>query len=267
MALAATGDPLPGIDVLVRCKGGPTIWKPGPRGIAPALNFGGPELSALSIDQLYPGSGPFSGTVELTDDLSQPLGRLEMFEGPTADTIDIELVALQLNSIDPVTIQDQFGEDAIFDVHVTISGTGQFYTSSSPDRLIIDALLDVSYQIDFIHAGGAGSGGATINTASFLTSLDPIPWYDEDIWGNPTPFFPGYDGGLDLHPLEMVSSAEDFGLTMYSVVGPFGTLAGDGNTDGVVDGLDYLLWAAHFDDDPALEGTRTPDIHGVNVAL
>ncbi|MEZ6073109.1 MAG: dockerin type I domain-containing protein [Pirellulales bacterium] len=26
---------------------------------------------------------------------------------------------------------------------------------------------------------------------------------------------------------------------------------GDGNTDGVVDGLDYLIWAEHFDEDPS----------------
>ncbi|MEZ6072787.1 MAG: choice-of-anchor Q domain-containing protein [Pirellulales bacterium] len=32
----------------------------------------------------------------------------------------------------------------------------------------------------------------------------------------------------------------------------------DGNLDGVVDGLDYLIWATHFDDDPALDPPGAP---------
>jgi hypothetical protein len=30
-------------------------------------------------------------------------------------------------------------------------------------------------------------------------------------------------------------------------------LSGDGNLDNVVDGLDYLVWAAHYGDDPTLD--------------
>ncbi|MCA9100001.1 MAG: hypothetical protein KDA63_02560, partial [Planctomycetales bacterium] len=47
----------------------------------------------------------------------------------------------------------------------------------------------------------------------------------------------------------------DMGAFEYASVPP---LAGDGNLDQAVDGLDYLLWAEHFGDDPTLDPPGAP---------
>jgi hypothetical protein len=42
-------------------------------------------------------------------------------------------------------------------------------------------------------------------------------------------------------------------------IGAYELLLADGNLDGQVDGLDYLLWAANFGDDPADDPPGTPE--------
>ena len=55
--LAATGDPLPGVDILVKKK---------PPDRKTRLSFGGPDVAELPAGFFGPGSDPFTGEVPLT---------------------------------------------------------------------------------------------------------------------------------------------------------------------------------------------------------
>ncbi|MEZ6072924.1 MAG: hypothetical protein R3C10_22335 [Pirellulales bacterium] len=47
-------------------------------------------------------------------------------------------------------------------------------------------------------------------------------------------------------------------IGLSSDIGAFELLSGDGNLDGVVDGLDYLNWVGYFDDGPAEDPPGLP---------
>ena len=83
---------------------------------------------------------------------------------------------------------------------------------------------------------------------------DPGTFWELPGVGNPTTGFPTVfldimmvypDGGEEFFPLWVATS----GTTVIVTVEP--TLPGDGNGDGWVDGLDYLLWAANYNEDPS----------------
>ena len=57
--------------------------------------------------------------------------------------------------------------------------------------------------------------------------------------------------------------AATLGIDNVRLVAPL--LPGDGNLDGVVDGLDYLLWASTFGDDPAADPPGAPENGDYNV--
>jgi hypothetical protein len=91
-----------------------------------SITFGSPDLPPIPADFFGPGSDPFEGQVALKGvKLSPELGdadtiiqRLEepiMPEVPSSATIPIELVGLQLKSVEPIYIPP----DSFFDVSVT----------------------------------------------------------------------------------------------------------------------------------------------------
>jgi hypothetical protein len=118
--------------------------------------------------------------------------------------------------------------------------------------------------------------GAMISGANNITGVDPMlgPLADN---GGPTmthallPGSPAIDAGdpgfvappyLDQRGYYRVVDG-DGDMTARIDIGAFEFASivakpGDGNLDGVVDGLDYLLWAVHFADDPALDPPGAP---------
>ncbi|MEZ6073502.1 MAG: hypothetical protein R3C10_25305 [Pirellulales bacterium] len=135
---------------------------------------------------------------------------------------------------------------------------GQFLTTAlSPGgNYLLSAALLQSQRPDVDHAGGYQvilADGVDLTTSRILGSLEPTT--DANEWETRTLSFtaPADAGSLPLLLLMAYSASEDEysytgidGLVLRTALSP-----GDANGDGVVNGLDYLVWAENFNGEPA----------------
>ena len=174
-------------------------------------------VTPIPADFFWPGSDPFDGDVFFegaTGGIDTVVRRLD----PTIDldppikmdTIDIELVALHLTSIDPITVIIPGPTLTQWDVEVELSVVpaplGQMeITKTHPNGGTFSA--DFSVQPRFTFTGLAAPFDVRVldtgleATPPLLFQLidpNPAPWND-DI-PNSDDFVPGFDG-IDLYPL------------------------------------------------------------------
>ncbi|MEZ6071165.1 MAG: choice-of-anchor Q domain-containing protein [Pirellulales bacterium] len=103
------------------------------------------------------------------------------------------------------------------------------------------------------------NGGPVLPDGSVVLTHAPLPGSPLIDAGDPSVVAPAYtdqrgyyrvvDGDGDT------TARIDIGAVEYGSVAP---LAGDGNLDMTVDGEDYLLWAGHFENDPAEDPPGAP---------
>ncbi len=164
-------------------------------------NTGGPELGIPPIPAGFfgPGSLPFSGDVPLqgvpldpgssdVDTIVRRLGPASLPGIPSSATVPIELIELQLTSIQPIPVGDVF-----FDVFVTVDpnqpSTGQMtITRNALEGGTFTSQLNVHPRISFIQVGGGPELVLPVPGPIVLeNTLTPHPWCFE----SPTGGVPG----------------------------------------------------------------------------
>lgn len=157
-----------------------------------------PSIPPIPAGFFDPGSLPFEGTVQLrgvpldpassdTDTIVRRLAPADLPDVPSGATIPIEMVAMQLQSIQPIFIEisPDFPADSFFDVYVTIvqdqPSTGQMTISrNSAEGGVFTSQLNVHPRISFIPVGG-GPEFVLPNPGPIVleNTLNPHPWcYD-----------------------------------------------------------------------------------------
>lgn len=230
--LAATGDPLPGVDILVKKK---------PSDKKSTVHFGQPDFPGIPADFFGPGSDPFTGDVDLKgmctvsgcsdcdNDCDGPHSHTDFTEGASPETIEIEMVPLTLRSVDPITVNVN-GEPTLFDVRIVLSGdaaatetpfTGQFTmpagTVLAPgvSTFIVDSFFDVWCSIEFFAAGTNSLVGSVLTVAVHMVLQDIDLPVTRDTEGA-QPVVMGYDGTL-VQPFLYRSDGGGFDLGLESV--------------------------------------------------
>lgn len=177
--------------------------------------FGG-DIPPIPADFFGPGSEPFTGEVKLRgvpldpseSDVDTVVKRLEPAvlpgNGATA-TIDIQLVALSLKSIEPIQVGDSF-----FDVFVGVA----LHNATIPGRMtllrasdqggIFHSQLPVSAEIHFVEVGGGPEFVLRGPTLNLVGPPNGHPWTYEPIDGavpgaGPN-FFPVRNPLREQHP-------------------------------------------------------------------
>ncbi len=156
--------------------------------------------TSIPPDFFGTGSDPFFGTInvmgaiidgELKGTADTIIERLQAAElpstGPFEDTIDIELVALSLQSSAPITVSFfQGGISELWDVDVrlspTVGSSGQMTIRRSNGTATdgtFDVMVDVIPELVFIRQSDGAElflDAATFELGPFLLSADNVPW-------------------------------------------------------------------------------------------
>ncbi len=174
---AATGDPLPGIDVLIKRK---------PSQKPTRAVFGTPDLPALPAGFFFSGSPAFSGDVffEWVDPTNDNDAiDLDFVEGATPNVFDVELEPMTLTSVEPVDI----GGGSFFDVTYELAADGLppgepvTGTIAIPpgetlapnlSHPIVDMAFNVSYSIQFFETGTGNPVGSPVTGTTTLNAVD-----------------------------------------------------------------------------------------------
>jgi hypothetical protein len=217
--------------------GGSTLGIGGPGGWSRDTNGG--LFTQEEIDELYSILIPFEDAVSTR---GEPAGEFAAWGGSI--TFD--------NDVSPDWHYDHtqppsFGEDDFFSIalhelgHALGFGTAGEWSDLVVGGLFTGAASVASYGGSVPTSGGHWADGveSTVGGVTQETAMDPI------ITQGDRKLFTELDfAGLD-----------DIG---WDVVIPAAGTPGDGNGDGHVDGLDYLLWAANYGDDPADDPPGSP---------
>ena len=183
--------------------------------------------ASIPADFFEPGSDPFDGTVFFegyTGGIDTVVRRLDstidLDPPPTTDTIDIELVALHLKSIDPIDIITA-GQPESWDVEVGLSGEplpippGEMtITKTHPNGGTFFSTFWVQPLFTFTRVVPVGDDIRVLDTGLDgwppllfqLFAPNPAPWND-DI-PNSDDFVPGFDGTV-IHPLIFQTAGGD----------------------------------------------------------
>ncbi|MEZ6068774.1 MAG: choice-of-anchor Q domain-containing protein [Pirellulales bacterium] len=143
-----------------------------------------------------------------------------------------------VGTVDAGSSYNLIGSDAgLVGVSDGVSGN-QIGTVAAPLDPMLGALVD---------NGGPTKTHAPLPSSPAIDAGDPLftppPYTDQ------RGYYRVVDGDGDASALIDIGAVEFDSMPV---------LVGDGNLDGVVDGLDYLVWAAHFDDAPALTPPGSP---------
>jgi hypothetical protein len=251
--------PYAGFDAFIWCKSGCEkgddinpgfdYWS------CPDANFafgggGGGCLPPVPADFFGPGSDPFDGIIYCTGETPEPVPHPDTVvqrtsQGhvpppyPSSDTIDIEIIALSLVSVAPITVTQNGGQDPEqWDVEVDLSGipappgtldatkthcNGGTYTSDLP----------VQPRFTFTKVGGPGetrvldTGLEGLEPIDF-NSIGPCPW-EHSPDGNdfrPSPLCPLVleDSGCSMTLVALPMTQDEF----WVLVDPFGEASGGG---------------------------------------
>ncbi|MEZ6071162.1 MAG: right-handed parallel beta-helix repeat-containing protein [Pirellulales bacterium] len=142
------------------------------------------------------------------------------------------------------------GNPTLFVVNYTLVGDTSDLNAATSAALNVGTgnLLNV----DPLLGPLADNGGPTMTHA--LLPGSPVIDAGDPVFGAPPytdqrGYYRVVDGDGDM------TARIDMGAVEY---GSVAVLAGDGNLDMSVDGEDYLIWAEHFEDDPALDPPGAP---------
>ncbi len=207
--------------------------------VTPAGSFHDFSQTPLLADFFGPGSDPFTGVVPVT---GNPLGtfqgfivggtdtivrRLEVADLPygtgESDTIDIELVALSLRSVTPITVTFNGGQNPeLWNLKVTLSPTigsvgTMTITHSDSEGGTYTAAMQVVPLLTFTRVGGGGMvqlDAAEIGYHADVSTIDPCEWRhepspadlvvfgltgDESNWVGPPWTYDFYSSGVCRH--------------------------------------------------------------------
>lgn len=138
------------------------------------------------------------------------------------------------------------------------------YTMAASDALLINIAGTLPSEFDTLTVGGnaALAGGLTVALDPLFVLTDGQSFEIVKIDGTQSGAFAGLAdgalvgnfGGVELFIDYSGGDGNDVALFTTAMDTP-----GDGNGDGKVDGLDYLIWAGNFGDDPADDPPGSPD--------
>lgn len=207
------------------------------------ITVGNTDIPPIPADFFGPGSEPFftqpGQFIQLVPPFP-PNPPIDLFAPdpttPDPSVINLEIVDLQLQSVQPIQVDFNDGSLQFFDVFVTIDGLPPQPSELNvfpPGQFTVDSFFDIAYQIDFVEPGT----GIPIDAGPLLGELPvfspPMPWF-HDVGNNL--LVPGFDGS-SLEPFVFASPDEGFGV---SGVADFPIpLQGDLDGDGFV-GIDDL---------------------------
>ncbi|MFT5422921.1 MAG: hypothetical protein ACI89L_000690 [Phycisphaerales bacterium] len=203
------GDPVPGIDILLKRP-------PNPR-----ATLGGTDFGSIQPGDLFTGSTGFNGEIDV---VAVSDAKMDLWWFPGSGTVDFEIVALQLRSLNQIVVQDSLGVDSFFDVWITANGTGQMTLSTGSDQTVIDSFFEMELRFDVQHSHGGGAGGGAIWTESVSMDLvNPFAWGTTGMDGSASPFVPGFDG-ITSHAMSYASASGETQMSFFNVPSP-GTLS------------------------------------------
>ncbi|MHC4697426.1 MAG: hypothetical protein ACYTFA_11840, partial [Planctomycetota bacterium] len=173
----------------------------GGRGIPSTYaNFGAPDTPAIPADFFEPGSDPFTGIVPLDGGGGTSSDALVQRSGPAdcpgsvlprvCDPVQIEIVALSLTSIDPITVDFESGDTSQWDVEVELSPTpapqGQMtITKTHENGGTFSSSFDVMPYFTFTKVSGPGVPLGEVRVLDYGTDpgmealtlgFDGVPW-------------------------------------------------------------------------------------------
>ena len=194
--MAAAGNILPGFDHL---KTQPST----------VMDF---STNAVPAGYFEPGSDPFEGQIAYITDTEVWRDKPAEFSDPPDPTVPVtietEIVALSLHSVEPIEVTYGGGSPRLFDVFITLDpaagpSTGEYILEHNavglPDGglMQIDSFFDVFYQMEFIPLDGGMGPLEPLSRTQHLALTAPVPWshtaprlYD---FGDSGGFFPGVD--------------------------------------------------------------------------
>ncbi len=162
---------------------------------------------------------------------------------PDPSVVSIELVQLNLQSVEPIQVLFDDGTTVPFDMFVTVTGLppqpGEL-TAFPPGQFTVDSFFDIAYQIDFVDplTGIPAGEGPIFGQLPMISQ--PMPWF-HDI-GNDL-LIPGFDGNI-LSPFEFVSPTG--GMRLTGVADIPSPLQGDLDGDGFVGINDLNIVLSHW---------------------
>jgi hypothetical protein len=154
---------------------------------------------------------------------------------PAPSTVSIELVQLELRSIQPIVVTGD--TDTQWDIHVTLIGLppvpGSPTAEFPPGAFTVDSFFDIEYRISFVNTDDGTSAPGGDLTGNLRLAAPPMPWF-HDIDSDSDRLIPGYDGTLP-EPLPFTFASPDGGINISGsslLLPPL--LQGDLNNDGFV---------------------------------
>jgi len=237
---------------------------------------GGGTLPPLPADFFGPGSDPFEGQVALVGHVGDPDTIIQRFTPgntsgtpPVHDTIDIQIVALNLVSTAPITVTGA-GSPELWDVQVDLSssgsgGIGQLELTTldqTPDsgNFLIDP-LPVSLCFTFTRVSDGEERTLDMGLEGLpnidYSSIAPYPWEESPIGNdfNPTGEFPlalsaGDTGYILLMPYLL---RQDWFEGTMNESGYFagGGSSGFGDGTGIGDGVNPGEWYEYPNNSPS----------------
>jgi hypothetical protein len=211
-----------------------------------AINNG----ATVTIDQ----GGQIHSSTPGMDTYTQTAGTTVVNGSLVATTIDIQAGILSGSGtlIGPVTV----GPTATVSpgnstAKLTIDGTLTFDATSTVEIEINGSMADTQYDVLEITDAVTLAGTLTVTVDAGFTPAEGEA-FDVITFASHSGQFDDIIGGMLPDGRALI---EVYNLTELRFVASY---FGDGNLDGVVDGLDYLLWAGAFGDDPAADPPGAP---------
>ena len=143
---------------------------------------------------------------------------------------------------------------------VGINSVSDDYTMATGGALFIDIEGILPSEFDSLSIGGdaALAGALNVSVDPSFSLLDGQSFQILDIDGTQSGMFTGLADGAPVGNFGGVDLFIDYGggdgNDVVLFVGAAPGLPGDGNGDGWVDGLDYLLWAGNYNSHPGPDG-------------
>ncbi|MCK6455699.1 MAG: DVUA0089 family protein [Phycisphaerae bacterium] len=240
------------------------------------IQFGGPETPPIPADFFDPGSQPFEGIVYFggkpldsnigdADTVIRRLESLELPSIPSTDTVPIEILSLELSSVDPIVV-DGVQWKVELELPPPQPPGSMTVTRGTADGGTFDSVFHVRPLFVFTRADGMGSPlswdpGIQIP----LNSVGPSTWSD-----TPPPFtYPGGGPGFfPVAPLELVSPGGAHTILEPAVGSgpPMECPPLDLNFDNLHNGMDLEPWVAAFLAGPSHPAFCAVDANANDVA-
>ena len=216
------------------------------------------------------GTIAFSATANVIGDVTNSMGTIYSSGGTTTFFDDVENFGDIQTGANSFTIYyGSYSGSGTNSGTGTVIMAGDLTPGTSPGSMAFDGDLSftptasLEIEIDGPLAGSEHDIVTVAGTATLAGALDVV--IDPLFTPQPGDVFSVLTYGTRVGEFDAITGL-DFGSGM-SLTPIYGAtdlqlvvqLPGDGNGDGMVDGLDYLLWAANYGDDPAMEPPGSPE--------